>query len=32
MDWIPAKTILSGYRENSNWFGVNYNMNIYQKD
>lgn len=30
MDWIPAKTILSGYRENSNWFGVNYNMNIYR--
>ena len=30
MEFIPAKTILSGYRENNPWFGVNYNMNIYK--
>lgn len=30
MDWIPAKTILSGYSENNSWFGTNYNMNIYK--
>lgn len=30
MDYIPAKTILSGYSTNSNWFATNYNMNIYK--
>ncbi|MDF3002265.1 MAG: repair photolyase [Bacillota bacterium] len=30
MEWIQAKTILSGYAENNNWFGVNYNMNLYK--
>lgn len=30
METIPAKTIISGYRENSEWFGNNYNMNIYK--
>ncbi len=30
MDFIPAKSIISGYRENNNWFGINYNMNIYK--
>jgi len=30
MNYIPAKSILSGYREGNNWFGINYNMNIYK--
>lgn len=30
MDFVPAKTILSGYSENNMWFGCNYNMNIYK--
>jgi DNA repair photolyase len=30
MDFIPAKTIISGYSENNSWFGHNYNMNIYK--
>lgn len=30
MNFIPAKTILSGYAENNMWFGCNYNMNIYK--
>lgn len=30
MDFIPAKTIVSGYCENNSWFGNNYNMNIYK--
>lgn len=30
IDYIPAKTIISGYANNSNWFGTNYNMNIYK--
>jgi DNA repair photolyase len=30
MEFIPAKTIISGYRANSTWFGNNYNMNIYK--
>ncbi len=30
MELIPAKNILSGYAENSGWFGCNYNMNIYR--
>ena len=30
MEYIPAKTILSPYREGNDWFSVNYNMNIYR--
>ncbi|MGL5313197.1 MAG: radical SAM protein [Peptostreptococcaceae bacterium] len=30
METISAKTIISGYKENNSWFGVNYGMNIYQ--
>ncbi|MCB2308177.1 radical SAM protein [Clostridium estertheticum] len=31
MNFIPAKTIVSGYSDtNNNWFGNNYNMNIYK--
>ena len=30
MEYIEAKTILSGYKENNPWFGHNYNMNIYK--
>lgn len=30
MDYINAKTIVSQYRENPSWFGINYNMNIYK--
>ncbi|MDF2677024.1 MAG: radical protein [Bacillota bacterium] len=30
MNLIPAKTIISNYTENTNWFGNNYNMNIYK--
>lgn len=30
MDFIDAKTIVSGYSESSAWFGNNYNMNIYK--
>ncbi|MCE5286467.1 MAG: radical SAM protein [Pelosinus sp.] len=30
MRFIPAKTILSGYADHRNWFGNNYNMNIYK--
>jgi len=30
MEFIPAKTIISGYAENNSWFGHNYNMNIYK--
>lgn len=30
MDFIPAKTLISAYRENDNWFGNNYNLNIYK--
>lgn len=30
MEFITAKTIISGYSENNNWFGNNYNMNIYK--
>lgn len=30
MEYIRAKTIVSGYVENNSWFGVNYNMNIYK--
>ena len=30
MEFIPAKTIISGYHPSSTWFGNNYNMNIYK--
>jgi DNA repair photolyase len=30
MNFIPAKTILSGYTTGEAWFGHNYNMNIYK--
>ena len=30
MEFITAKTIISGYAENNSWFGNNYNMNIYK--
>lgn len=30
MDYIVAKSIISEYRESNNWFGINYNMNIYK--
>lgn len=30
VEYIRAKTIVSGYVENNSWFGVNYNMNIYK--
>ena len=30
MEYIPAKTILSGYREQTEWFGCHYNMNLYR--
>lgn len=30
VEYIKAKTIVSGYVENNSWFGVNYNMNIYK--
>lgn len=31
MEFIPTKTIISSsYNENPNWFGINYNMNIYK--
>ena len=30
METIPAKTIISGYKDKNSWFGVNYGMNIYQ--
>ncbi|MBP2642569.1 MAG: Elongator protein 3/MiaB/NifB [Firmicutes bacterium] len=30
MEFIQAKTILSGYMANNAWFGNNYNMNIYK--
>lgn len=30
MEFIPAKTIISGYHANSTWFGNNFNMNIYK--
>ncbi|MBS7527869.1 radical SAM protein [Fusibacter paucivorans] len=30
MEWIKAKSILSGYVEGNSWFGTNYNMNIYR--
>ena len=30
MEYIPAKTILSGYREQREWFGCHYNMKLYR--
>lgn len=30
MEFIPAKTIVSGYTGENRWFGINYNMNIYK--
>jgi len=30
MNYVSAKTIISGYAENNMWFGCNYNMNIYK--
>lgn len=30
MNFIPCKTIISGYSEGNEWFGSNYNMNIYK--
>jgi DNA repair photolyase len=30
MEFIPAKQILSPFANNDNWFGTNYNMNIYK--
>ncbi len=30
MEFVAAKTIVSGYSENNSWFGNNYNMNIYK--
>jgi DNA repair photolyase len=30
MNFIPAKTIISGYTTGNSWFGNNYNMNIYK--
>jgi len=30
MEFISAKTIISGYCNNNEWFGSNYNMNIYK--
>ena len=30
LDYIPARTILSAYGEQAEWFGVNYNMNLYK--
>ncbi len=30
MNYVPAKTIISGYTDKNTWFGNNYNMNIYK--
>ena len=30
MEFVSAKTIISGYAEHNAWFGNNYNMNIYK--
>lgn len=30
MEFIQTKTIISSYKENPHWFGINYNMNIYK--
>ena len=28
--YIPAKSIISGYKDDNQWFGINYNMNLYR--
>lgn len=30
MEFIPAKTIVSGFTDRNSWFGSNFNMNIYK--
>lgn len=30
MEFVPAKSIISSYKPNNNWFGNDYNMNIYK--
>lgn len=30
MEYIPAKSLLSGYSDGAQWFGANYNMNLYR--
>lgn len=30
IEYIPAKTIISGFKTNEKWFGNHYNMNIYK--
>lgn len=30
MDFIPAKTILSNFKHNNFWFGIDYNINLYR--
>jgi DNA repair photolyase len=30
VEFIPAKQILTPRKDNDNWFGINYNMNIYR--
>jgi DNA repair photolyase len=30
LEWIDAKTILSGYSKSNPWFGCHYNMNLYK--
>ena len=30
MEFMPAKTIISGYDDGSSWFGDNYSVNIYK--
>ena len=30
MKYIPAKSIISGYKDDNQWFGINYNMNLYR--
>ena len=30
MEYIPAKTIVSRTKKPSEWFGIDYNMNIYK--
>ncbi|MGL4910965.1 MAG: radical SAM protein [Romboutsia sp.] len=30
VEYIPTKVIISNYKENPHWFGINYTMNIYK--
>lgn len=30
MEFIKAKTILSKMKDGNNWFGIDYNMNLYK--